>query len=104
MLRCKRPHKGRRAPLRWDTQFGRWVGSYGVPRIVRELGHDPMLSVTSHSVYEWLAGRRQPNPKRALELVNMSGGQLTLETIYHHACEMRACDLKGQREEPCRST
>ncbi len=35
----------RRDPARWQTEFGRWVGDFGVPRIVsalaRERGEDP---------------------------------------------------------------
>ena len=33
----------KRAPARWETKFGRWIGETGVPRIVAALGRDPDL-------------------------------------------------------------
>ena len=82
--------KGRypRVPSRWDTEFGRWVADFGVPRIVAVLGQDPDLRVTKHAVYHWLKGYA-PRPDRALALVEMSQGRLTLESIYQHGRQMR---------------
>jgi len=78
----------RRAPSRWETEFGRWVGDFGVSRIVKALAHDPDLRVTNQAVYEWLQGHA-PRPARAMALVELSGGQLTLEAIYEHGREIR---------------
>jgi hypothetical protein len=83
----------RRDPSRWQTDFGRWVGDTGVPRIVAALARDPDLRVTNQAVYEWLQGHA-PRPPRAMALVEMSGGRLTLEAIYRHGIEVR-----GHREE-----
>jgi len=63
----------RRVPARWDTEFGRWVADFGVPRIVAGLAHDPDLRVTNQAVYEWLPGP-PPHPARAMALVEMSLG------------------------------
>lgn len=78
----------KRAPARWQTDFGRWVSDVGVPRIVAGLAHDPALRVTNQAVYEWLQGHA-PQPARAMALVEMSGGRLTLEAIYQHSREVR---------------
>lgn len=78
----------KRDPNRWQTDFGRWVADFGVPRIVAVLGQDPNLRVTKHAVYHWLKGYA-PRPDRALALVEMSGGRLTLDAIYQHGRQMR---------------
>ena len=78
----------KRAPNRWQTEFGRWVADFGVPRIVAGLAHDPALRVTNQTVYEWLQGHA-PQPARAMALVEMSQGRLTLESIYQHGRQMR---------------
>ena len=82
--------KGRykRVPSRWETDFGRWVADVGVPQIVRALARDPNLRVTNQAVYEWLQGH-PPRPARAMALVELSGGRLTLEAIYEHGREIR---------------
>jgi hypothetical protein len=80
---------------RWQTRFGSWVDEIGVFRIVDALGHDPDLAVTSHAVYRWLSGNCAPNPRRARALVELSGGELTLEVIYDHTREMKRLDEGG---------
>jgi hypothetical protein len=65
------------------------VGDFGVPRIVAALARDPDLRVTNQAVYEWLQGHA-PRPARAMALVELSGGRLTLEAIYEHGRAMRA--------------
>jgi len=99
--------KGRykRVPARWETEFGRWVSDFGVPRIVKALAHDPDLRVTNQAVYEWLQGH-PPRPARAMALVELSGGRLTLEAIYEHSREIRQSrdeaapenDTRGQQQ------
>ena len=79
----------RRVPSRWETDFGRWVGDFGVPQIVKALAHDPDLRVTNQAVYEWLQGH-PPRPARAMALVELSRGRLTLEVIYRHGREIRS--------------
>jgi hypothetical protein len=79
----------KRVPDRWQTEFGRWVRDFGVPRIVSALAGDPDLRVTNQSVYEWLQGHA-PRPARAAALVELSGGRLTLDAIYQHGREMRS--------------
>ena len=90
MFRTEALERGRfkRVPDRWQTDFGRWVADFGVPRIVAGLAHDPNLRVTNQAVYEWLQGHA-PQPARAMALVEMSGGRLTLEVIYQHSREVR---------------
>ena len=81
----------KRDPDRWQTEFGRWVADFGVPRIVAVLGQDQNLRVTKHAVYHWLKGHA-PRPDRALALVEMSQGRLTLEAIYQHSRQMRQAE------------
>ena len=78
----------KRDPDRWQTEFGRWVAEFGVPRIVASLANDPGLRVTNQAVYEWLQGHA-PQPARAMALVEMSQGRLTLDAIYQHSRQIR---------------
>jgi hypothetical protein len=93
MSRSEALEKGRfkRVPDRWQTPFGRWVADYGVPNIVAGLASDPDLRVTNQAVYEWIQGHA-PQPARAMALVRMSRGRLTLEAIYSHAQQVRPND------------
>ena len=88
----------RAVPSRWETEFGRWVADVGVARIVKALADDPDLRVTNQAVYEWLQGHA-PRPARAMALVELSGGHLTLEAIYGHGREMRSSpsEVTGRR-------
>ena len=86
----------KREPSRWQTDFGRWVGDFGVSRIVSALAPDPDLRITNQTVYEWLQGHA-PQPSRALARVEISGGRLTLDAIYQHASQVRlAAGGEGQ--------
>ena len=87
----------RRVPTRWETEFGRWVSDVGVSRIVSALARDPDLRVTNQAVYEWLQGHA-PRPARAVALVELSGGRLTLEAIYQHGREVQASSSPEERE------
>jgi len=91
MIRDEALARGRfkRAPLRWQTDFGRWVSDVGVSHIVSALGVDPALRITNQTVYEWLQGHA-PSPHRAIALVQISGGRLTLEAIYEHGRAVRS--------------
>ena len=84
-------------PCRWKTEFGQWVSDFGVPRIVAGLARDPDLRVTNQAVYEWLQGHA-PRPARAMALVEMSGGRLTLEAIYKHGRQIRSRESTGPQE------
>ena len=97
MFRNEALESGRfkRAPDRWQTEFGRWVADFGVPNIVAGLAHDPDLRITNQAVYEWLQGHA-PQPARAMALVEMSGGRLTLEAIYRHASQVRRAAGHGE--------
>ncbi len=77
-----------RVPSRWDTEFGRWVADFGVPRIVAGLANDPNLRVTNQAASEWLQGHA-PHPARAMALVEMSQGRLTLDVNYQHGRQVR---------------
>ncbi len=99
MIRNEALERGRfkRVPDRWQTEFVRWVADFGVPRIVAGLAHDPDLRVTNQAVYEWLQGHA-PQPARAMALVEMSSGRLTLEAIYKHAQQVRQAEGLGNQQ------
>jgi hypothetical protein len=65
------------------------------------LASDPDLRVTNQAVYEWLQGHA-PRPARALALVELSGGRLTLEAIYAHCRAMRAPSTTPPDHDPTR--
>jgi hypothetical protein len=75
-------------PSHWETELGRWASDFGVSRIVEALAHDPNLRVTNQAVYEWPQSHA-PRPARAMALVELSGGRLTLEAICEHGSEIR---------------
>ena len=66
---------------RWQTDFGRWVAEVGVRTIVSEFDNDPDLRCTTAAVYKWVDGH-EPRPERAIALVALSRGAITLEMIY----------------------
>jgi hypothetical protein len=74
---------------RWATRFGGWVGEVSVARISQGVG------VTNKAVYGWLAGVTTPRANRAMELVRLSRGRLSLEDVFRHGAEVR-----GTRGEP----
>ncbi|MCK4415117.1 MAG: hypothetical protein KAY32_16415, partial [Candidatus Eisenbacteria sp.] len=59
------------------------------------LADDPDLRATKNAVYQWLQGRA-PRPSRAMALVRLSGGRLTLESIYQHSREVRQSHERGK--------
>lgn len=86
------------------TDLGDWLLDYGISRIVEALDSDPDLRVTRHAVYHWIAGRRLPHPSRALALVRLSHGRLTLDDIYRRGREagratQTLANAGGTREE-----
>lgn len=98
MLRQGTLARGRssRVAHRWQTEFGRWVSEFGVPRIVAALAHDPDLRVTNQAVYKWLQGHA-PRPPRAMAMVKMSGGRITLEAIYQHSRDIQRSQTSHAR-------
>ncbi len=62
---------------RWDSPLARFVRSFGASRLAAQLG------IHENSVYHWIADRNHPRPEHARELVELSRGALTFETIYH---------------------
>lgn len=65
-----------RLAARWQTEFGVWVDNFEVGRLASE------LDVTPQAVYHWVSGRSLPCPARALTIVHLSAGALTLQDIY----------------------
>lgn len=81
---------------RWATPFGRWVARTGVSRIVEGLSSDPETRITRGTVYQWLQGHG-PHPSRALALVSLSRGRLSLEEILKHRIQIQKREARGGR-------
>jgi len=82
---------------RWQTKFGKWVHQFGAARLAAELG------VTKGAIYYWLRLRGRvvyPDPEHAMQIVALSCGALTLDSIYTHRREASLI-LSGIREAPC---
>lgn len=84
-----------RDPIRRRTSFGRWVTRYQVPRLVQTINARG-IPLTSHTVYDWIAGRHAPRPPYAAAIVEISGGRVSFSDIYRHRTEMQAVS-SGQR-------
>lgn len=69
-----------RKPDRWRTPLGRWVASYTIPRLTRELAQRGS-PVTPKAVYSWVAGRTRPRLPVALTVVRLSEGSVSLDDI-----------------------
>lgn len=78
-----------RNPKRWNSKFAKFVGTYGVRRLAKELGVDQSV------IYHWIRGVVRPVPDRAAaiqRLARESGRRLTIADIYEHAHNRRATD------------
>ena len=72
-----------REPHRWQTVFGSWVQSYGVPRLASDLSAVGQ-PVTTFAVHKWVAGSHSPRPDRAAAMERLSRGSITIGDIYSH--------------------
>lgn len=72
-----------RRAQRWDTKFGRWMGSYGVRNLASALSASG-CPITPVAAYEWLAGRSSPRPQTAAQIQRLSGGIVRPEDIAAH--------------------
>jgi hypothetical protein len=82
MPRCFRSH-------RWRTRFGSWVQSYTVSGIARALASagDPICTET---VYKWVSGASVPRPDRAVAMVRIAAGAITMDDVYSHRAALAA--------------
>jgi hypothetical protein len=71
----------RRCVERWRTPLGRFVGEFGVARLTAAFAArgDP---ISGRLAYAWLAGAVMPRPERALALVALSRGRLTMAEVF----------------------
>jgi hypothetical protein len=72
---------------RWTSSFARFIGSYGVTRLARELAIDPT------AVYHWISGTTAPKPTLAVQICCVARQRrvtLSLIEIYRHGELVRA--------------
>jgi hypothetical protein len=70
-----------RKPENWDSEFGKFVRSYGVILLAARLHVDPS------AVYHWIAGSTSPHPSNALAIQRLAKRRhitLSLDKIYEH--------------------
>jgi len=63
----------------WDSEFGRFVKSYGVLLLATRLHVDPS------AVYHWIAGSSSPHPSNAFAIQRLAKRRhiaLSLDKIY----------------------
>lgn len=81
-------------PIRWRTPFGRFVKSRSVERLARDLSQRGM-PMTTHTIYDWVAGRHAPRPVCAAAIVELAGGRISFEDIYRHRMEIERLSTGG---------
>ena len=72
---------------RWDTNFARFIQSYGLELLALELEVDPS------AIYHWIRGATTPRPAYAeviQRIARESGFTLSMDDIYGHSRAVRA--------------
>ena len=76
-----------RRRTRTRTRFSAWVERETVRGVVASLSR--LTPVTKNAVYGWLDGRREPRLSTAGFIVQISGGDVSLEDIVAHRSQVR---------------
>lgn len=87
-----------RRAYRWNTPFGRWIAEVGVQAITTNLARHPELAVCPGAVYQWIKGAASPSYERSKALVELSGGELTIDMIRDHRRVVREIQSANQRQ------
>lgn len=80
---------------RWKSKFARFIKSYSVEALARQ------LDVRPSAIYHWISGRTAPRRTHAEILQRLAlerGSRLTMDEIYAHAREVRADEIKQVTE------
>ena len=85
----------RRYAPRWNSHFGRWVSDFGAGRLVTAL-QERGEPIHIRTPYRWISGRSSPRHPVALKIVELSGGEVSLDDIYRHRAF--ASSVPGVRE------
>jgi hypothetical protein len=87
---------------RWKSKFTRFIKSYGVEALARQ------LDVRPAAIYDWIRGATAPRrtPAEILQRLALErGSRLTMDDIYAHAREVREDEIKQVTEiVPARAT
>ena len=84
---------------RWGTRFGSWVQEYTAARILEGLAQAGEPTARA-SVSHWVSGHCAPRPSKAVVLVRLAAGRLTLEDVYRHREEVISGDGSEHRKGP----
>ena len=77
----------------WDSEFARFVRSYGVDLMAQR------LSIKPSAIYHWIRGSTAPRPVHAFvvqHLARQRGVMLTMDAIYGHFLSMRAPEIPSE--------
>lgn len=86
-----------RVTIRWESNFARFIQSYGVELLALKLEVHPT------AIYHWVRGATTPRPAYAeaiLKLASQTGFDLTMDEVYAHARNVRP----APKPSPCVST
>ena len=78
-----------RKEKRWKSKFARFVLSYGVESLAKQLDVDPS------AIYHWVRAVVRPKPEHAATIQRLAregGIRLSLDSIYGHSSDLRAVD------------
>jgi transcriptional regulator with XRE-family HTH domain len=80
----------------WKSKFARFVKSYGVIDLAKQLGIDPS------AIYHWIQGDTAPRPVYAEIIQRVArerGARLTMDQIYGHFLSLRdrAAEVPSER-------
>jgi hypothetical protein len=77
----------------WDSEFARFVRSYGVDPLAER------LAIRPSAIYHWIRGTTAPRPAHAWliqRLARERGAVLTMDQIYWHFLSLRAFPLPSE--------
>ena len=77
----------------WESEFARFVRSYGVDPMAQRLGIKPS------AIYHWIRGSTAPRPVHAWIIQRLAlerGEVLTMDHIYGHFLSIRAPEVPSE--------
>ena len=86
-----------REPTRWQSHIGQWVTEIGAHSLADQLA-SAGTPVTADAVYKWVSGRAIPRAEVVFNLIELSGGRLTITDIYAPRFQRLSVDFGEQRD------
>jgi hypothetical protein len=77
----------------WESEFARFVRSYGVDLMAQR------LEIKPSAIYHWIRGSTAPRPVHAWTIQRLArerGAMLTMDQIYGHFLSMRTIEVPSE--------